>query len=110
MRIRKTYSVREDDGGRTIRPVGRDAWMLDRLLAAGDAGTTSLETPAPRVSHYVWKLRETYGLDIETITEEHGGPFAGHHARYILRSTVVPIAERAARADRAPAAAPVGAP
>jgi hypothetical protein len=27
-------------------------------------------------------------LDIETIHEPHAGPFAGNHARYVLRSEV----------------------
>src|SRR5262249_54074389 len=27
-------------------------------------------------------------LRIDTITERHGGPFAGHHARYVLRSRI----------------------
>ena len=28
------------------------------------------------------------GIDIATITEAHGGPYAGHHARYVLKSKV----------------------
>ena len=28
------------------------------------------------------------GVAIDTITEKHGGPFAGHHARYVLASHV----------------------
>lgn len=87
----KRYLVHEGSG-RVIAPVGRDAWMLDRLLAAGAAGCTSLENPAPRVSHYIFKLRTKFGLSIETVTEEHEGPYAGHHARYVLRSLVEPLA------------------
>jgi len=96
----KRYFVNEGDG-REIAPVGRDAWMLDRLIAAGGGGCTSLENPAPRVSHYIFKLRTRFGLNIETITEQHDGPYAGNHARYVLRSHVVasggqPIPDRPA--------------
>lgn len=93
MKRSRRYFVQDSDAVRFIEPVGRDAWMLDRLLAAGAAGTTSLESPAPRVSHYIFKLRSVYGLNIETITEEHGGPYAGHHARYVLRTRVTPVGE-----------------
>lgn len=88
MRGSKRYFIREGDG-REIAPVGRDAWMLDRLIAAGASGCTSLENPAPRVSHYIFKLRTRFGLNIETITEQHDGPYSGTHARYVLRSPVV---------------------
>ena len=68
--------------------VGRDAWALERLLAAGERGCTPITQPAPRWSHYVWKLRTKHGLVVETIDEGHGGTFAGTHARYVLRSDV----------------------
>jgi hypothetical protein len=64
---------------------GRDAWALLQLIDAGEAGCTPINNPAPRWGHYIWKLRRA-GIVIETITEPHGGPFAGHHARYVLRS------------------------
>ena len=38
-------------------------------------------------SHYVWRLRGD-GVSIETIDEKHAGPYAGQHARYVLRSKV----------------------
>lgn len=66
---------------------GRDAWALQQLHLAGAAGCTPIDTPGPRWSGYVHKLRGK-GLNIETITENHEGQFAGHHARYVLRSTV----------------------
>jgi hypothetical protein len=66
---------------------GRDAWALLQLIEVGDAGCTPIDNPAPRWSHYVWKLRRA-GFVIETVTEAHGGPFAGSHARYMLRSKV----------------------
>lgn len=66
---------------------GRDAWALQELHRAGAIGCTPIDNPGPRWSGYVHKLRKK-GLSIETVTENHSGPFAGHHARYILRSSV----------------------
>lgn len=66
---------------------GRDAWALQELHRAGAAGCTPIDNPGPRWSGYVHKLRKK-GLSIETVTENHSGPFAGHHARYILRSSI----------------------
>jgi len=76
-----------DDGPEDRIAVGRDGWALMQLVNAGGAGLTTLQNPAPRWSHYVWKLRGL-GIDIETIDESHGGPFAGTHARYKLKSRV----------------------
>lgn len=88
-RIRRTFLVHEADGStRLIKPVGRDAWMLGKLIAVGAKGCTTLEQPAPRTSHYVWKLRHTYGLNISSQEEAHDGPFAGSHARYRLEQRV----------------------
>ena len=67
---------------------GRDAWALSRLIMAKKGGVTPLSEPTgPRWSAYIHKLRRQ-GLDIETITETHGGAFPGTHARYVLRSDV----------------------
>jgi len=76
--------------GQTKTFDGRYAWALRELLAAGDAGCTPIDTPGPRWSHYVWVLRRD-GIEIETVTEKHGGPFPGTHARYVLctRLTIV---------------------
>ena len=71
---------------------GRDAWALQKLIDAGDGGVTPLDTPGPRWSGYVHKLRKA-GLVIETIHEGHDGPFPGRHARYVLRSNVTVIDE-----------------
>ena len=71
----------------TIEAKGREAWALDRLCEAGPKGSTPIEEPAPRWSAYVHKLRGL-GVPIETVTEPHGGEFAGHHSRYVLRATV----------------------
>jgi hypothetical protein len=66
---------------------GRAAWALSELLTAGGGGCTPITHPGPRWSDYVFKLRRE-GLNIETITEKHGGVYAGHHARYVLRTPV----------------------
>ena len=77
------------DGGEPfdLYAKGREAWALDRLRAAGPKGCTPIAEPAPRWSAYVHKLRER-GVPIETLTEPHGGEFAGHHGRYVLRAIV----------------------
>ena len=80
--------ARIGDREQTFR--GRKAWCLDRLLNAGPRGVTPLEYPAPRWSDYVFKLRRD-GLTVETITEKHGGPYSGDHARYVLRTPVTVI-------------------
>lgn len=64
---------------------GRTAWALDRLIQAGEVGTTPIESPGPRWSDYVFKLRRR-GLAVETIDERHGGAYRGTHARYVLRT------------------------
>ena len=68
---------------------GRDRWALEALSAAGDRGCTPIDTPGPRWSAYVFCLREL-GVGIATVTEAHGGPFKGTHARYVLTSKVTP--------------------
>jgi hypothetical protein len=80
-----TFKIEPDGGTATV--IGRDAWCLSELLGAGSHGVTPLERPAPRWSHYVYKLRKA-GLVIETIDESHSGPFAGTHGRYVLRTKV----------------------
>ena len=66
---------------------GRDRWALEALIAAGVKGCTPIDTPGPRWSGYVHNLRKL-GVPIETLTEAHDGPFAGSHARYVLRASV----------------------
>jgi hypothetical protein len=77
---------------------GRFAWTLARLLEAGENGCTPIDKPAPRWSHYVWRLRGD-GISIETIEEPHGGAYAGRHARYVLRTPLVVIAATKAGAS-----------
>ena len=83
------FSVVDAHGAaRILELKGRDAWALTELIRAGDQGCTPIDTPGPRWSGYVHKLRHRYGLDIVAITEPHGGPYKGTHARYVLRSVV----------------------
>ena len=80
----------QPEGGEpfTIQAKGRDAWALDRLIEAGPDGCTPITQPAPRWSAYVFNLR-ALGVPIETVTEQHGGQFAGNHGRYVLRAAVM---------------------
>ena len=81
----RLVSVRVDGAEHRFR--GRYAWTLLCLIEAGEQGCTPVEQPAPRWSHYVFWLRRN-GIAIETITEKHGGAYAGTHARYVLRCPV----------------------
>ena len=88
---RKYFLVIPWDGGDpfVIEVKGRNAWAVERLIAAGQKGCTPMDQPAPRWSSYVHQLREL-GVPIETIWERHGGPYAGTHGRYVLRAAVCP--------------------
>ena len=66
---------------------GRDAWALNELHRAGLDGCTPITHVGQRWSSYVLKLRQA-GIEVETIHEQHGGPYRGHHARYVLRSPI----------------------
>ena len=83
--------------GSCLTFIGREAWTLRRLLEAGSVGVTTIDHPAPRWSHYIFKLRQA-GLTISTEYEPHTGPFPGTHGRYRLETpvTVVPAGEVAA--------------
>lgn len=83
--IRPSITIELD--GRVLTFSGREAWALQHLIRAGGQGVTAIERPAPRWSHYIRQLRLA-GLDIETRTERHGGPYSGNHGRYILHSWV----------------------
>jgi hypothetical protein len=69
---------------------GRNAWALRHLVNAGRSGVTTLSQPAPRWSHYVYKLRKA-GLVITTDYEQHEGDFPGNHGRYRLETPVTVI-------------------
>lgn len=79
--------VQISKSGPVVTVRGRDAWALLELKCANENGCTPIDHPGPRWSGYVHKLRNA-GIIIETIRENHGGPFAGQHARYVLRSPV----------------------
>jgi hypothetical protein len=87
-RVRRIFRVFNGDQVRLVTVIGRDAWMLGKLVEAGANGCTTLEQPAPRTSHYIWKLRHTYCIAIASIEEEHGGTFPGRHVRYTLQQRV----------------------
>jgi hypothetical protein len=74
------------------------------LAERGERGVTPLEWIGPRWSDYVFKAKKL-GFDIETVHEGHTGPFAGRHARYVLRSpvqilSVVRASEARAKKDK----------
>jgi hypothetical protein len=69
---------------------GRNAWAMQQLIDAGSAGCTPVKRPAPRWSAYIHNLRK-FGVSIRTITERHGGDFAGNHGRYVLIAEVAII-------------------
>lgn len=86
----RAFTLREPgELPRVIVVKGRDRWALEALMAARKTGVTPIRTPAPRWAAYIFNLREL-GIRIDTITETHGGPFPGHHGRYVLRSAVTP--------------------
>ena len=82
-------------GGRVASFVGREAWCLRHLIGAGANGLTTLDHPAPRWSHYIFKLRKA-GLAISTDVELHHGSYPGQHGRYRLESPVTVVTEAAA--------------
>lgn len=84
------FVVQQSDGStRCIWLSGRIAWALKTLIERGNKGVTPIDTPAPRWSAYIHYLRKNSGLLIETKYEKHGGPFAGEHARYILKGSIL---------------------
>lgn len=94
----RKFTVNNRDGNVfSIVVKGRNRWTLESLWRAGMKGCTPIDNPAPRWSGYVHDLRKL-GVQIETITEDHAGPFAGTHARYVLRSLVEPETATGARA------------
>lgn len=88
-----SITIRLPDGSRQTFH-GREAWTLRHLMNAGPGGITTLEQPAPRWSHYVFKLRKA-GLVISTAREAHGGTYPGSHGRYRLETAVTIVSEGA---------------
>nr|WP_187973299.1 hypothetical protein [Aquibium microcysteis] len=87
--------VRIEPDGRIVQLDGRDAWAMCELVRAGERGCTPIDNPAPRWSAYTFKIRKA-GFVVETVHEAHDGPFAGTHARYVLRTPVTVIDSGAA--------------
>jgi len=93
MRTTKITIMREDGSRQSF--VGREAWTLRHLVNAGRTGITTIDHPAPRWSHYIYKLRKA-GLVISTDHENHSGDFPGTHGRYRLETPVTVLSEVAA--------------
>lgn len=90
----KPITVRlPDDSLQTF--TGRDAWALRQLMEAGRAGVTPIDNPAPRWSHYIYKLRSA-GIVISTENVRHGGPFPGTHGRYRLETKLTVVEKEVA--------------
>ena len=90
---KQEYILTNLDGStRSLYFSGRDSWCLNALIDAGNSGITAIDNPAPRLSGYVWNLRQA-GLDIITHHEAHGGAFSGVHGRYELNSKIKLVAE-----------------
>lgn len=64
----------------------RATQYLEAMMAK-PAGISAIEFPGQRLADGIFKLRRA-GLTIETLHEAHEGDAPGHHARYVLRSTV----------------------
>ena len=79
--------VQRLDTSEMLHLKGREAWTLSSLMETGLTGVIPLERPAPRWSAYVHSLRKR-GLVIDTIDEQHAGPYSGTHGRYVLRTTL----------------------
>jgi hypothetical protein len=74
---------------------GRNAQILDLLIDRGAAGLSAAEVaPGVRLAAHIERLRKA-GVPINTVHERHGGPFAGHHARYRLAREVKRVPETA---------------
>jgi len=92
----KSLSIRRLDTDQVVSTKGRESWMLAQLIVTGPKGFTTLERPAPRISHYAFLLRK-HGLPVETLNESHGGPYSGHHGRYVLNLPVQIVAQEFAQ-------------
>ena len=75
------------DGKPPDKFVGRFAWTLNELSQAGREWLHPDRAASASLESLCVPLRRD-GVAIETVNEGHKGPFAGHHARYVLRSNV----------------------
>ena len=87
-------TIQLQDGSRKSF-VGREACPLRHLIDTGSVGVATIDHPAPRWSHYVYKLRQA-GFIVSTECEPHVGSFPGTHGRYRLETAVTVIADREA--------------
>ena len=90
-----TLTIRQP-GGLQQTFNGREAWALRRLVEAGPRGVTKIDHPAPRWSHYIYKLRRA-GLNISTEYEGHKGDFPGTHGRYRLETPLEVVSAEVAQ-------------
>ena len=74
------------NGNLTVEVEGRIAWAIEVLSNAGRQGVSRMEHASTSLPVYVHKLRHSYGLAIRTVMEQHGGTYAGPHARYFLKT------------------------
>lgn len=91
-RLKQDFLVIKSNGKtQLISLTGRVAWAMAQLVNAGKEGCTPINNPAPRWSGYIHNIRKEYPfINVETVTELHGGQFAGSHARYVLHTKIVP--------------------
>ena len=82
-----TLTIRKPHDPKPITLVGRNAWAMRELILSGEKGCTPIDNPAPAWAAYVQNLRAK-GFDIVTVTEPHGGPYKGHHGRYVSRDNL----------------------
>jgi hypothetical protein len=87
-----TIVVRIGASGAVKRFSGRFAWALSELIRAGKRGVTPIDRPAPRWSHYVYRLRRD-GIPIKTLPEKHAGAFPGRHGRYVIADAVTVVGD-----------------
>lgn len=83
-----TATIWNDGESKHFEIKGKPARTLCALVKAAGRGVTALElsnTWALRLSAYIHDLRQGYGMDIQTLREEHGD---GWHGRYVLISHV----------------------
>jgi hypothetical protein len=73
MKAQISIRVRILPDGKTLTIFGREAWAVRHLIDAGDKGVTTIDTPGPRWSSYVFDLK-AMGLDIETRNEKQEAP------------------------------------
>jgi len=84
-------SVRIGPNGSARTFKGRFGWALAQLIRTGKRGVTPIDHPAPRWSHYIYRLRRE-GIPIKTVPEKHGGVFPGRHGRYAVSDLVTVVA------------------